>query len=181
LIKTGNVKWFPIDNTKEEVYGASECIGCSVMVAINGKELLMAHFAEESGQPLVIKTIESAAATQKQIIDHMEESGESDKFEEGSNGHAWFIHSSLQPRPAGAVLWKGYMQESMEMPENQVHIVHYTPLRRIGGGDDLEDNPRGKVVVTVTPQAAGEVIITLYSHRDAPIWSQRYDASGNPC
>jgi hypothetical protein len=151
------------------------------MVAVNGRQLLMAHFAEESGQPFVIKTIESREATQKLILDHMDRSNESDQFEESRNGHAWFIHSSLQHAPEGAVLWKEYMEASMDMPENQVHITSYTPMRRIGDDGTMDDDPRGKVVVTVTPQAAGEAIITLYSHRDTPKWSQRYDSSGNPC
>lgn len=61
----------------------------------------MGHFAEEAGNPPTI-TIESEPATQKRIIDEMEEV--TDCFVESSNAHAWFIHSSNNRTPAGAVL-----------------------------------------------------------------------------
>jgi hypothetical protein len=174
-ITTGNTKLFDIDNTKEAAFGATECIGCSVVVALNGKQLVMGHYAEEAGVPPTV-TIEQKALTQKRIIDKMEEA--TDQLDE-VNGHAWLIHSSRQRTPAGAVLWKQYMQDSTCIPENRVHIMQYSPIRVIEGG--LEELPNGKIVVTVTPQANGEAIVALYNNSDTAIWSQRYDSCGDPC
>jgi hypothetical protein len=100
----------------ETAFGATQCIGCSVFVAVNSRQLLMGHLAEEACEFFATRTIGWVPATQKLIIDHMEQ--KSDLFEESDNGHAWFVHSFDQRTPADAVLWKEYMEESICMPEN---------------------------------------------------------------
>lgn len=180
-VNTGSTKKWDIDYKNTRYYGASACIGCSAVIVVNGKQLLLGHYAELTG-PSGDKTVEKVSLTKKYIIEPM--SAQLDLFDGSDDVHAWLIHSSRNTQPAGLDPWKDGVLESLcewNIPRGNLQGRRYLPSRVPGGGMETFDNSaEGKMVVITTPQPGGGVEIAVYKGEETAFWWNRYRADKTP-
>ncbi|KAL4789783.1 hypothetical protein BDV19DRAFT_15266 [Aspergillus venezuelensis] len=148
MAKVGNVLPIELDVQSPGIYGASEIYGCTVVVVMDARSLVIGHFPEETGDSI---TLEIAVATEIKIVGPLSE--KLVMVEWTDQAVAYIVRSSRR-----AVHGLGEIKEAlMNNGVAQANIKEYvytSGLSTVGS--------RGKIVLTWDPLDEGGAELRLY-------------------
>ena len=166
-VQLGGAKAFTLDLTKSATYTTADFYGCTVVITIDGKRIIVGHFAQEKGSCVVMtdrNTVQTA------ILDKLLDAGLEN--EPSTDTNAWIITSS-GTTTVGYSMIEEFLTDDGILAGN-IHPFQYTATSAFA---DFSNSPRGKAVVEVVPNGSGATI-NLYIQSDTPSWSGNYDSSG---
>ena len=174
----GGSQHFKLDPTKGATYTTAYFYGCTVVIAVDGGDLIIGHFAQESaatgsnGQRACI-TMTDETVVENKIIDKLEESGM--WVDHTQDTRTWIITSS-GTTTVGYGMIRDYFTASGVLAENITPFAYAAT----SAFADFSTGTLGKAVVEVVPGSAGSgVTINVYIQSDTPSWTGTYDSSGN--
>lgn len=166
-VQLGGAKAFPLDLTKSATYTTAEFYGCTVVITIDGKRIIIGHFAQEKGDCI---TMTDRNIVQNEILEKLLNAGLDDDHSADTN--AWIITSS-GTGTVGYGMIKEFFTDDDILTGN-IHPFQYTASSAMA---DFSNSPMGKAVVEVVPNGSGATI-NLYIQSNTPSWSGNYDSSG---
>lgn len=166
-MQLGGAQAFPLDLTKSATYTTAEFYGCTVVITIDGKRIIIGHFAQEKGSCIAMT---DRNIVQKEILGKLLDAGLDD--DPSADTNAWIITSS-GTGTVGYGMIKEFFTDDGILAGN-IHPFQYTAT---SAAADFTNSPKGKLVVEVVPNGSGATI-NLYIQSDTPSWSGTYDSSG---
>ena len=166
-VQLGGAEPFPLDLTKSATYTTAEFYGCTVVITIDGKRIIIGHFAQEMGTCIAMT---NRNMVQNNILDVLLDAGIDDDHSADTN--AWIITSS-GTGTVGYGMIKEFFTDDDILAGN-IHPIQYPAT---SAAADFSNSPRGKAVVEVVPNGSGATI-NLYIQSDTPSWSGNYGSSG---
>lgn len=166
-VQLGGAKAFPLDLTKSATYTTAEFYGCTVVITIDGKRVIIGHFAEEKGSCIAMT---NRNIVENEISAKLLDAGLDDDHSADTN--AWIITSSGTGTVGYSIIEEDFTND--DILAGNIHPFKYTAT---SAAADFSNSPRGKAVVEVVPNGSGATI-NLYIQSDTPSWSGNFDASG---
>ena len=175
-VKTGTaVAWelYPNGGDTAAVYAPTEFYGCTLVVVVNGKGILIGHFAQEKPGDVVCMQDDASV---KSMISKLEDAEASVDIDNVDGTHAWIIYSddTSQSSPGYKAIFSNLNDENwLNIPSNHITPV---PYRRGGGGGNSD-----KLVVQWQPNNDNTgATLTVYIRSDTAAFTGTYDCNGNP-
>ncbi|KAK2742718.1 hypothetical protein FQN57_005173 [Myotisia sp. PD_48] len=161
-VGAGGVIYEQLDLRHPAKYAASEITGCTVVVVIDGMNIVLGHFAEESrgGEGY---TLENPAATDK-IVKKLD--NEMVAGDWTTQAVAYIVHSNNTSTGK-----KGVQKLEACLKKHQVPAANIREHRYHAGASTV--GHRGKVVVTLDPLPAGRAMLRLYISNDTPVYTRQ--------
>ena len=172
-VAVGGCTGFKLDPTVAASYSTKEFYGCTVVVIVDGKSVIIGHFAQETvTSSEVCISMTNAQIVNTKIIPKLEEAEL--MFDADENTQAYIV----TPASESTVGYKLISQnlEDYGVVSTNIHNVNYAPTF---SGQNF-DGPVGKAVVTWAPNANGGATLDVYIQNNSPIFEQAYDGNGNP-
>ena len=166
-VQLGGAKAFTLDLTKSATYTTAEFYGCTVVITIDGKRIIIGHFAQEKGSCIVMT---DRNIVQTAILDKLLDAGL--ETEPSADTNAWIITSSGTKTVGYGMIEEDFTSDGILA--GNIHPFQYTATSAF---TDFSSSPIGKAVVEVVPNGSGATI-NLYIQSDTPSWSGNYDSSG---
>ena len=174
----GGSQHFKLDPTKSAAYTTAYFYGCTVVIAVDGGDLIIGHFAQEAAstgtngqQACLVMT--DKTVVQNKIIDKLEDSGM--WVDHTDDTRTWIITSS-GTTTVGYSMIRQYFEDSGVLAQKVIPFEYAAT----SAFTDFDNGPIGKAVVEVVPGSAGSgVTINVYIQSDTPSWSGTYDSNGN--
>ena len=160
-------------------FTTAEFYGCTVVITVDGKGVIIGHFAQESADPTdptrqrACVAMNTKAVVDTQIIPKLENAWM--KTDGNKNTQAWIITSASQHSYGYKAIVSTL--EANDIETQNIHKYQYTG----GSGVGSFSGPHGKAVVTWTPKPAGNgATLAVYIQDNSPIFTQDYGSDGNP-
>ncbi|KAL9129283.1 MAG: hypothetical protein Q9217_002230 [Psora testacea] len=166
----GATKYWNLKTKDSARYTTSEFYGCTVVVVVNGLNVVIGHYGEVAG----CVVMEDNSAVQNRIIRPLEENLAFCDFDD--NAHAWIIHTSSQNSVGYKAIQKSLRKFGVEAANIKDRL--YPSSSGVGGFPGLS---KGKVVVDWESKEQGnKATMKVYIEGDTPKFTQDYDCNGDP-
>ena len=172
----GSCTPFNLNPTVAASFTTALFYGCTVVIIVDGKGVIVGHFAQETGTPgnpsVSCASMTNSQVVNSQIIPKLVDAEL--QFDGDENTQAYII------TPASTTTI-GYQLISSNLEDHgvesaNIHNVYYPS----GSAFQNFDGPVGKAVVTWTPNTGGGATLDVYIQDNSPIFEQAYDSNGNP-
>ena len=150
--------------------------GCTVVIVVDGKGVIIGHFAQETGDPnnptAMCASMTDSTVVNTQIIPKLVNAELMSDADENTQA---YIITPASTTSVGYQLISSNLQ-SHGVETANIHRVYYPA----GNAFQSFDGPVGKAVVTWVPNAGGGATLDVYIQDNSPIFEQAYDSNGNP-
>lgn len=150
--------------------------GCTVVIVVDGKGVIVGHFAQETGTPgnpsASCYSMTNTQVVNSQIIPKLVDA---EAMVDGDENTQAYIITPASTTSVGYQLISSNLQDHGVEPAN-IHYVYYPS----GSAFQNFDGPVGKAVVTWVPNTGGGATLDVYIQDNSPIFEQAYDSNGNP-
>ena len=169
-VQVGGTTYFELDTKKGSSYTTSEFYGCTVIIVASGKGLIIGHYGEVHGNCIVL---DDEAKVQKNIIDSLQL--EFDLYGDKIGDKARAVLINTAPKSKGIARIKRFMDDEGISKDNIKEHVYPS-----SSGVEEFPGPKGKAVVEWISKEEGGAQIKIYVERNTPMYTQDFDASGDP-
>ena len=173
IINTGAAKGWMLDPSKSAAFAPTLFYGCTIVVIVNGKGVVIGHFAEV--KPNAGACLNDAASV-KAIIDKLETAEAFVDIENVDGTRAWIVYSNDIPTSSPgyrAIFANLNDPNGLNIPADNIEGFPYT--RGNGAGDS------GKIVVEWQSNDDGSgATLKVYIRQNSPRFTGNYDCNGNP-
>ena len=175
-VAMGSCTPFTLNPTVAASYTTALFYGCTVVIIVDGKGVIIGHFAQETGSPnnpsVSCYSMTNTQLVNSQIIPKLLDAEA--MFDADENTHAYII-TPAGTSSVGCQLISSNLQDHGVETAN-IHYIYYPS----GTAFQNFDGPVGKAVVTWVPNAGGGATLDVYIQDNSPIFEQVYDSNGNP-
>ena len=175
-VPIGGCTGFTLNPTVAGSYTTALFYGCTVVVIVDGKGVIIGHFAQETGTPGA-STVSCASMTNAQVVNTqiIPKLVDAELLYDGDENTQAYIITPASTSTVGYQLISQNLQDHGVESAN-IHNVYYPS----GSAFQDFDGPVGKAVVTWVPNANGGATLDVYIQDNSPIFEQAYDSNGNP-
>ena len=175
-VPMGSCTGFTLNPTVAASYTTALFYGCTVVIIVDGKGVIIGHFAQETGTPGA-STVSCTSMTNTQVVNTqiIPKLEDAELLYDGNENTQAYIITPASTTTVGYQLISQNLQDHGVETAN-IHNVHYPS----GSAFQNFDGPVGKAVVTWTPNANGGATLDVYIQDNSPIFEQAYDSNGNP-
>ena len=172
VCQVGGTRPWELDPTKAAGFTTAQFYGCTVLIIVNGHNVIIGHYAEVAGD---CWTMTDQNAVEKNIIAKF--NAEALFGDYTPDTRAWIIESQRSTQTIGYKLILKNL-ESQPIEADNIKDVPYFGSSGVGEFP----GPQGKAIVTWTPRTdgSGGATLNVYIQSDNPTFTQDYDCHGNP-
>ncbi|KAI9879846.1 MAG: Oxidoreductase [Pleopsidium flavum] len=157
-VPVGGTRWWNLDPKKHAAFSTAEFYGCTVVITVDGKGVIIGHYGEETGGS---HSCLSAGLDFIDLDDHT----------------AAYIINAASPDSVGYKAIVAHLKD-YGMKDSRIHNYRYTASSGVG---TFPGHPKGKAVVEWSPKEGGDgATLNVYIEKNTPKYTQNFDAQGNP-
>ena len=170
---------YPREGRKAAVYSPTVFYGCTMVVIVSGRGIVIGHFAQGSQGSYADPAcrLDTKAAVKK-YIDQLENAeADADIDEAPETARVWIVHSNTVGKSSDG--YKAFREnfEKLGIPDANIQEICYNPSS--GTGEPRPDN-LDKLAVQWKPKADGSgATATVYIRSDTPKFVGHYDCNGD--
>ena len=172
----GSCTPFTLNPTVAASYTTALFYGCTVVIIVDGKGVIIGHFAQQTGKPgdpsTSCTSMTEILVVNTQIIPRLVNA---ELLVDGDENTQAYIITPASTSTVGYALISSNLQDHGVEIAN-IHNVYYPS----GSAFQNFDGPVGKAVVTWVPNPLGGATLDVYIQDNSPIFEQAYDSNGNP-
>ena len=175
-VPMGGCTAFTLKPTVAASFTTALFYGCTVVIVVDGKGVIIGHFAQETGSPnnpsASCYSMTNTQVVNSQIIPKLVDAEAMVDADESTQA---YIITPAATSSVGYQLISSNLQDHGVETAN-IHYVYYP------SGSAFQDfnGPVGKAVVTWVPKTGGGATLDVYIQDNSPIFEQAYDSNGNP-
>ena len=174
-VPVGTTGWWNLDPKKYAAYSTAEFYGCTVVITVDGKGVIIGHYGEETGGSHSCVTMDNEAAVKSQILGNLDRGLD---FIDLDDQTAAYIINSASPDSVGYKAIVAHL-EKYGMKDSNIHNYRYQATSGVG---EFPGHPKGKAVVEWSPKEGGVgATLKVYIEDNKPRYTRNFDAQGNPC
>jgi hypothetical protein len=175
-VGVGNTVFFKLATNKGASYTTSPFYGCTVVIIASGKGLIIGHYAEVQGKSVVL---DNEAMVEENIILKLNKGGLDDYGHYiGDQAKVIIIHSHPQGSGSTGI---GQIKEFLLDDNIKGNMIQQKVYIASSGDGEMNDVGKGKAVVVWASKEGGGAQMNIYVESDTPMYTQDFDAEGNPC